>query len=268
MRFLYIFLIPLFALASAITTDTTIQSGSGNEAAGQVTGTTSGSKRLLDTGSTPEDVWGPGGLYTGQPEHSVAADTVDVSSSSANDTSAGTGARTIRLSGLDENWAEQTEDITMNGTTDVVSVNQWKRVNRVIVLTAGSGGSNAGLIEVEYTSTPATVFAQVPIGTNQSVIAALTVPAGKTMYVKRMRFSMARASGAAGSAIVSFRTREENGVYRARRYETISTSFPMQFTNQGALALPAKTDIIMRVESVSDNNSQVAGAFEYILVDN
>ncbi len=49
-------------------------------------------------------------------------------SSSANDTSAWSGARTIKIFGLDASGVEQTEMITLNGTTAVDSVGTYTRV--------------------------------------------------------------------------------------------------------------------------------------------
>ena len=51
-----------------------------------------------------------------------AADQLEVLSSSANDTSAGTGARTVELQGLDSSWNLLTETVTMNGTSAVTTL--------------------------------------------------------------------------------------------------------------------------------------------------
>jgi hypothetical protein len=117
-----------------------------------------------------------------------------VSSSNANDTSAGTGARTIQISGLDGSYNEVSETITMNGQTAVTTSNSYIRMNRALVLTAGSGGANAGII---YVGT-GTVTAGVPVnkyttingdGLNQSLQAFWTVPAGYTAYIYQTNIS-------------------------------------------------------------------------------
>ena len=98
----------------------------------------------VTVGDSVETIWAQGGLYSYPP----SATTMTVSSSDTNDTSAGTGARTVLISGLDGDYNEISETITLNGQTPVTTTNSFIRVNRAIVLTAGSGGANAGIIYV------------------------------------------------------------------------------------------------------------------------
>jgi len=97
----------------------------------------------------------------------TTADTLNVVSASANDTSAGTGARTILITGIDENFLSQTETVTMNGATPVTTSNQWLGVNRVIVLSSGSSNSNEGIITI--TDTSGTVGTQADVAAGGSV---------------------------------------------------------------------------------------------------
>lgn len=222
----------------------------------------------VDTGSTPEDLWEGGGEYTGQPD-GFTPETVNVVSSSANDAAAGTGARTIRISGLksDTSTAYETEDITMNGATPVTSISTWWRVNRAYVLTAGSSGWNEGTITINSTTTTANVFSEMPIGYAQTEIAAFTCPTGCNIWLKALHLGLTRSSGAAGSATVTLRARRPGSAWRAIRTFEVSTSSPVDLLYHfGGDMLPAGTDIKFRIESVSDNNSIFDGSFEYALV--
>lgn len=69
-------------------------------------------------------------------------------SSSANDTSAGTGARTVRIYWMNSTGtSEGTEDVTLNGVTNVNLVTTTKcYIEKMEVLTVGSTGSNVGTI--------------------------------------------------------------------------------------------------------------------------
>ena len=84
----------------------------------------------------------------------TAPSALQVSSTSANDTGAGTGARTIYIEGLLYNngkWKEHTSSITtLNGQSAVQigSLTDWYRINKVWVNTTGSGGTNAGAIYI------------------------------------------------------------------------------------------------------------------------
>ena len=231
-------------------------------------GTVFGRNPEIDTTTDPEDMWNGGGDYTGFPTGS--AETVQVFSSSTSDTSAGTGARTIRFFGLKSSTSTdyESEDVTMNGTTAVTTSSTWYRINKAYVLTAGSGGSNAGTITIRHSSTTANVFVQMPVGFNETTIAAYTVPAEKTLLLKRIRTSITRASGAAGSATVTLRVRETGGVFRAIRVFEVQTASTTDFTQLGGDILPAGTDIKFRIDQVSDNDTVAEAAFEYVLTNN
>lgn len=77
-----------------------------------------------------------------------------IASASANDSSAGTGLRTIRIVYYDNTGAGPfTTDVTMNGTTAVnTAVSNIQYIEEMFALTVGSGGVNAGIITL-YNST-------------------------------------------------------------------------------------------------------------------
>lgn len=136
-----------------------------------------------DIDDSLETVWAQGGLYS----YLAAATQLSISSSSTADTSAGTGARTVTLFGLDAEYNEISETVTLNGQTAVTSTNSYLRINRMVVRSAGSGGKNAGVI---YAGTgtvtagvPANKYATIAIGDNQTLMALWTVPAGHTAYM-------------------------------------------------------------------------------------
>jgi len=136
-----------------------------------------------DIDNSLETIWSEGGLYS----YLSAATVLKVSSSSANDTSAGTGARTVELFGLDADYDEINEIVTLNGQTAVNTTQSFLRVYRMIVRSAGTGGTNAGVI---YAGTgtvtagvPANKYATVAVGDGQSLMALWTVPRGYTAYL-------------------------------------------------------------------------------------
>jgi hypothetical protein len=228
-----------------------------------------GRNSQVDTVTVPEDMWANGGTYTGFPV-SFTPETVDVFSSSTNDTSAGTGARTIQIKGLKTSTSsvEETENITLNGTTAVTSISTWWRINRVKVLTAGTGDQNAGNVTVRSTTTTANVFAVMPLGFNQSTIGAYTVPFDKTMIIKRVRVTITRSNGSAGSATISLRIRPIGGVFNAARVFELQTGGSTSFESLGGLIAESGSDVKYRIDNVSDNGTIAEGAFEYVLIDN
>jgi len=88
--------------------------------------------------------------------------TLQLSSSSAADTAAGTGARTATISGFDVEGAVIEETLVLNGQTAVVSTKEFDCISNVRVVTAGSGGVNAGNIFLSPGGTAVT--AGVPNG--------------------------------------------------------------------------------------------------------
>jgi hypothetical protein len=146
-----------------------------------------------DVDDSLETVWAEGGLYS----YIETATVLKVSSSSANDTSAGTGARTVTLFGLDANYAEISETVTLNGQAAVNTTKTYIRINRMVVNTAGSGGQNAGVIyagDGTVTSgVPADKYATIAIGDNQTLMALWTVPADHTAYLLQKDVTAATA---------------------------------------------------------------------------
>ena len=137
-----------------------------------------------------ETLWDGSNLYPWP----TAAETLNVVSTDADDSSSGTGARTVEIEGLDSNWDVLTETVSMNGTTNVTTTNSFLRVYRVRVVTAGSTGVNEGTITCTNT-TSSNVIAQISVdnsGFGQSLMALYTVPAGKTAYLINFDFSSAK----------------------------------------------------------------------------
>lgn len=182
--------------------------------------------------------------------------------------SSGTGAAMIRMEQiLDANYVEQTPKYAvLNGTSTVTVSGSFIRCSRARVINSGSGNINAGVITINQAVTTANVFANVPT-TGQTVISAYTVPAGKKMFLKRVRTAITRSSGAAGSAIISLRARRFGESFVAVRVFDVQAGSGVSFNQEGADIFPAGTDIKMRVESVSDNNTFAEGVFEFYLVN-
>jgi hypothetical protein len=112
--------------------------------------------------------------------------TGSVKSSSASDASAGTGARTITIYYVDATGATAgTETATLNGTTAVNLVTTTKCfIEKIVVATVGSGGSNAGTISLFTGAAGAgTTVATIVIGDNQTYLGHHYVVSGKTCNI-------------------------------------------------------------------------------------
>ena len=206
-------------------------------------------------GNSVETIWQQGGLYSYPP----SATTMTVSSSDTNDTSAGTGARTVQISGLDGDYNEISETITLNGQTAVTTSNSFLRVNRGLVLTAGSGGANAGII---YVGT-GTVTAGVPVnkyttingdGTNQSLQAFWTVPANYDAYIYQTNISTGNSSNTPAVLKTLLVARPQGGVFNTKEIIVLTDGNHLQ-NYSFPITLTEKTDIEFRAESSSGSVS-------------
>ncbi len=213
-----------------------------------------------------EDIWGGGDAYTGF--NATAAETVEVFSGDAEDDAAtGTGAHTVKIIGLDANWRTQTEIITLNGATAVDSVNTYIRCTRAMVLTAGSGGENAGEITIRQKTTTANIFAKLPLGYNQTMIACDTVPSGKIGYVRRWFFALAGRTNA--DSVGKLLVRPVGSVFQTKEKLSLQgngTTFIESVHDIPKGPYAAKTDIKISADSDSANTGISAG-FCMILVD-
>jgi len=213
-----------------------------------------------DIGDSPETIWSEGGLYV----YPTSASTMYISSSSAADTAAGTGARTVTVYGLDADFEQISVTVSLNGQTGVQlnGALNWYRVNRIVVNTAGSGGANAGVLYVGTEATPpggvpTNKYATVAIGDNQTLMCLWTVPVGYTAYLHQKDVS---ASSSAGKfAIFTLVARPDGGVFNVKDRVTIannSTSIPYW----NPIVFTEKTDIEVRAVADSSGGTITASA--------
>jgi len=218
-----------------------------------------GSNLNIDIGSTPETIWSSGGVYT----FPSSSGSITVVSSSAADSAAGTGARTILVEGVDENYRKITQTFTMNGVTPVTSsINNWFRAYRAFVVTAGTGEVNAGAITIDL---GATTLATIPIGLGQSQMAVFTIPENKKGYIVSITGSILR-SGNNRSANIALYCRV-NGVRRLIYEFTVETTGSTTFTKyfKSPIVVDEKTDLYLNVADVSANNTAIFGSFTVLV---
>ena len=231
-----------------------------------------GHKTLFKFGNNPdsngslETVWSNSSLYI----YPTSATVMKVSSTSADDTAAGTGARTIRVDGLNANYNEISEIVTLNGQTPVVTNNVFIRVFRSFVITAGSADTAAGTIYigdgVVTAGVPATIYAVIPLGENQTLMAMWTVPAGYTFYMSRGSFSAA-SNNAAQYVLGKFMVRPFGGVFR-NAADVTANSNSIQYDFEVPLAVQEKSDIEARVIALAGTNFYITASFEGIYIKN
>jgi hypothetical protein len=141
---------------------------------------------LAAVAGTARAVWPDASAYT---PLAAAMSTPYCASDNAADAAAGTGARTIAVSGIDTSYAAFTETVTLNGTTSVnLATANVMLINSLEVLTAGSGLTNAGIVQcgtgVNTAGDPAVSHAYIITGRSRSMQAWYGVPTGYSLICK------------------------------------------------------------------------------------
>ena len=209
-----------------------------------------------------ETLWDGSNLYPWP----TAAETLNVVSTDADDSSSGTGARTVEIEGLDSNWDVLTETVSMNGTTNVTTTNSFLRVYRVRVVTAGSTGVNEGTITCTNT-TSSNVIGQISLGSSgfgQSLMALYTVPAGKTAYLINFDFSSSKDNEHTFRIMVRDNT-VTDAAWNTKEFASARGGFN-DFRKLSIQKYTEKTDLDF--QAIASAASAASGGFELILIDN
>lgn len=211
--------------------------------------------------ATPEVIWGAvPATYT----FPAAAAVVNIiSTATANDTSAGTGCRTITVEGLDANYLPVSQTVTL--TTGVgVTTQTFLRFKRASCATAGSTGSNVGTITFTIA---AGTQALIQPTYNATAVGYYTIPAGKTGYMVQVATGASQATAAAVATVRMF-VREFGRLFQVR--ETLSSGATSSGTSIRYIApfrLPEKADFFYE-GTVSTNATAINVRFDILIVSN
>jgi len=165
--------------------------------------------------------------------------TMDVVSTNTNDTDV-----TVKIVGLDSDYNELSETLTLNGTSTVTSNNEYFRINDVITI-AGNADGNVNVTNSSVT------YARIRAGDGRNQASIYTVPANTCFYLYRIDGFSATASG---SQYVVFRnevTNSSNVTFRVAE-----TTFINQMNIQRRLPFKydAKSDIQFQCKSSASTN--------------
>jgi hypothetical protein len=206
-----------------------------------------------DVDTTPETIW-PGDGLLPYPSSPIQ---MKVSSGSTDDASAGTGARTVYIGGLDANHNEISEVVTMNGQTDVLTTKSYLHINQAYVMTAGSLNSAAANIYigtgVVTAGVPATVYDIIAYDYNNRITGSFTIPAGYTGYLVQGLFSSGQAGGS-NSITGRLMTRGENNIRLTAAVTTLNNG-AANYSFEYPVVIPEKTTVEAQGFGSSVNNA-------------
>lgn len=201
-------------------------------------------------------VWDGMSLVTKIPAYtfSATADIDSLSSSSASDTT------NILVRGLDEDWNEVDQILTLNGQTRVALTTPLIRITRMVNDGAVGFVGNVfcyvnGAITAGVPNTDADVRAIIAIGNNQTLMAVFSVPSGRrALMTSIVNEYTARKTGA---ATYKLKTRDFGKTFVLQHIGGVSFSGSSHATHlfEPPLVLEEKTDIIMESETNVDTTS-------------
>lgn len=228
----------------------------------------------IDTASTPEDIWEYGGEYTFTAN---AGTSYYFSSSDAGDTGQDIQFQVLTVDS-NGNWnLEEFTQQTAGQTKTLLTPDSGDPIVRIFRMenNADAGNSLAGTLYVYeddtvvagVPQTPSLVRAIIDNGNNQTLMALYTIPTGYVGYLWKGEVGTSRAQ-ASGVVQASYYSRRFGKLFKIKkRFDAVNTgtstyidirSFPDP--------IPAKTDLLLKVESVSANGIGVFGAFDILLV--
>lgn len=150
----------------------------------------------------------------------------------------------VLVSGLDSDYAEIQETVTMNGAVGANTVNEYFRINDVITVS----GNLAGTLTVANTGI---TYAKIRAGEGRNQAAIYTVPAGCDFYLYRIDGLSATTTGSQYAIFRNFVTLPSGVELRVAESTfinefSIRRVFPFKYSE--------KTDIEFQVKSSASTN--------------
>lgn len=204
--------------------------------------------------NTQATIWEVGGLYPWSAWDAGAAK-IHVASDSASDT-----GKTVLISGLDANFDMQTEVVTLNGLTGVLTTKNFIRMNSAVNIGPTTIVGNATF---KYGSSSGAVIGVIKDGEGMTRMSIYTVPRGYTAFTVYGDFSVSKNEAAELNSHWRFFGGTFIDVYSVQLYQN---SFLANPPIPGAL--PEKTDIDNRVDYTTANNTAVYSNQQLLLIDN
>jgi hypothetical protein len=154
----------------------------------------------------------------------IAGADIDLVSGSAADDDGSTGATAVRVTYLDDNFNQYTQDVTMNGTTEVEMTEQnISFIQKAEVISSGTGLAAAGAITIADV-TGGGVHAVIDAGSKESGNCTWKVPAGHTGYVHGFWYDVDAVAAGVGTAEIALQVAhaESSGVANSESWRTVA----------------------------------------------
>jgi len=188
-----------------------------------------------DVGTVFETLWNDTGSYV----YPSSASVLSVVSTSASDT------MDVLISGLDSDYVEISETVTLTGTSAVSTTQAFFRINSAVILSS----NNVGNITIKI---GAALHGYIEAGQGATQACVYTVPAGKSLYLLRIDLTSGTVTG---NKYLTYRQtlRSSNGRI-LRVAEATWQGGQQSFNRQIPFKVPEKTDFQFEAKSSSSSN--------------
>jgi len=208
-------------------------------------------------GATLETICSQGGIRN----ILSAAEILKVDSTSTSDNGGVSGAaRRVRIKGTGADGLELEEDVVLNGTTQVSTVNAFLHINDFRVQKVGSGGDvNVGTINL-YANDGSTILYQILAGENQQQSASWSLPSNKAGYLTSF------VTSATGNAQVSVWVQPIPGItpFFQKLTLIVGAGGPAPYQLPNPFQIPAGGIIEFRAKSLTGGEVVVGADFQII----
>lgn len=177
---------------------------------------------------------------------------IKINSFSDNDKGNGTGARKIRITGLNPEYEKIQEEIELNGVYDVFTINLFIRIIEVEVSEVGSNCSNDGDIYLrdESENLQARIIAKM----NNTLMALDVVPAGYCGFITQLMGTVERWR----QGTLTIKTRNALGIERTKmQFELAENTRDLPLKNP--IKIDEKTDIYIEIIAKESDVNVFAG---------
>lgn len=179
-----------------------------------------------------------------------SAGTLSLTRASASDAD-----KSVTVIGLDENYNEISESVTLTSASGNATTQSFIRVYRAFMTT----GSNVGNVDIFK---GATTVARITANKSQTLMAVYTVPAGYNAYL--MAGTCSCQSGADATTDMFVRYFGQDSFRVGHTFEVAGVGGQYMYKFEIPIKIPEKSDIDVRC-LVRSNNARVTAAFDILL---
>lgn len=181
----------------------------------------------------------------------TSAGTLTVDRASASDAN-----KIITIQGLDADYKQISENVTLTNATGNATTQSFIRVYRAFM--HNGSAANVGNIDVKISTT---IIARITAGKAQTLMGVYTVPAGYSLYLTQGVMSVQSGADATGNFFIRYGG--ESAFRIAHTFEVASAEYFYAF--HAPFKLPEKSDVDIRAD-LRSNNARITAAFDAYLI--